>query len=221
MINRDFSDIRTIMSGMGYAMMGTAICDGPDAAVEAARAAINSPLMEEGGILGARGVLINITASSKLGIHELNEACKLIGESTRNNDVQINFGVVLDETLGEKVKITVIATGFQRDTVPEVDRRNPHFPFTVTSAPDAAAQNGSAHEPSPEPAGAAPAFDSEPEPAHAPAHQEEAPSLPDYELPAYLRKQRRMVQQKPDGVGWRVSNRPPASANPAFANRPP
>lgn len=73
-INRDFSDIRTIMLGMGYAMMGTAIASGDNAPVEAAQKAINSPLMEEGGVLGARGVLINITASAQLGIHDVNEA---------------------------------------------------------------------------------------------------------------------------------------------------
>src|SRR5947208_11173396 len=86
LINRDFSDIRTIMAGMGYAMMGTAIASGENALVEAARQAINSPLMEEGGVLGARGVLINITASSQLGIHDVNEACNLIRSATENDD---------------------------------------------------------------------------------------------------------------------------------------
>ena len=113
LINRDFSDIRTIMSGMGYAMMGTAVAEGENAAVEAARQAINCPLLEEGGIRGARGVLINITGSSKLGIHEVNEACTLIRDAAENDDVQINFGVVMNESMGDQVKITVIATGFQ------------------------------------------------------------------------------------------------------------
>src|SRR5579884_3601253 len=138
LINRDFSDIRTIMAGMGYAMMGTAIASGQNAPVEAARRAINSPLMEEGGVLGARGVLINITASSQLGIHDVNEACNLIRTATENNDVQINFGLVIDEKMEDRVKITVIATGFQRDTLPEIDRRSPHFPFSVGSLPDQA-----------------------------------------------------------------------------------
>ena len=130
LINRDFSDIRTNMLGMGYAMMGTAVANGEHAPVEAAQRAINSPLMEEGGVLGARGVLINITASSQLGIHDVNEACNLIRKATQNDDVQINFGIVLDEKMEDRVKITVIATGFQRDSLPEIDRRNPHFPFT-------------------------------------------------------------------------------------------
>src|SRR3954447_13810659 len=136
LINRDFSDIRTIMAGMGYAMMGTAVASGENALLEAAKQAINSPLMEEGGVHGARGVLINITASSQLGIHDVHEACSLIRTATHNDDVQINFGVVLEEKMGASVKITVIATGFHRDSLPEIERRNPHFPFTVTTSPE-------------------------------------------------------------------------------------
>ena len=186
LINRDFSDIRTIMAGMGYAMMGTAIASGQNAPVEAARRAINSPLMEEGGILGARGVLINITASSQLGLHDVNEACNLIRNATENNDVQINFGIVLDEKMGTDVKITVIATGFQRDSLPEIDRRSPHFPFTVTNAPEPI-HASPVHT---EPESAPPMFshESEPEPVA------EEPPMDDYDVPAILRKQRRMVQ---------------------------
>jgi cell division protein FtsZ len=136
LINRDFSDIRTIMLGMGYAMMGTATAKGPNAPLEAAQSAINSPLMEEGGVLGARGVLINITASSQIGIHEVNEACNLIRSATQNEDVQINFGVVMDEKMGDAVKVTVIATGFQRDSLPEFERRSAHFPFNAANTPE-------------------------------------------------------------------------------------
>jgi cell division protein FtsZ len=190
LINRDFSDIRTIMAGMGYAMMGTAIASGPNAPVEAARRAINSPLMEEGGVLGARGVLINITAASQLGLHDVNEACNLIRNATENNDVQINFGIVLEEKMGNDVKITVIATGFQRDTLPEIDRRNPHFPFTVATTPEPAPVPAPVHaEPQPEP----PIFMHESEPEPEPAAEEISP-MDDYDTPAILRKQRRMVQ---------------------------
>jgi cell division protein FtsZ len=178
LINRDFSDIRTIMVGMGYAMMGTAIGHGADAAIDAARQAINSPLMEEGGIVGARGVLINITGSSNLGIHEVNDACNLIREAAQNHDVQINFGVVMDEEMGDEVKITVIATGFQRENQAEIERRSTTFPF---SAPEAAHVNGEAEF-------AAPPSGPEAEPA-----AEEAP-VHDYDTPAFLRKQKRMVQ---------------------------
>jgi cell division protein FtsZ len=183
LINRDFSDIRTIMAGMGYAMMGTATASGQNAPMEAARRAINSPLMEEGGVLGARGVLINITASSQLGLHDVNEACNLIRNTTENNDVQINFGVVLDEKMGSDVKITVIATGFQRDTLPEIDRRNPHFPFTIATTPEPVYT-----EAQPEPS----IFLQQPEPEPQPS--EEMPTMDDFETPAILRKQRRMVQ---------------------------
>ena len=186
MINRDFSDIRTIMQGMGYAMMGTATASGESAPMEAARKAINSPLMEEGGVLGARGVLINVTASSHLGLHEVNEACNLIRAATQNDDVQINFGIVLDESLQTEVKITVIATGFQRDSLPEIDRRGAHFPFTSSDAADVLGTHltrASEQESAPT------IVVAEQEPA-----QPEAPQMNDYDMPAILRKQRRLVQ---------------------------
>jgi cell division protein FtsZ len=119
-INRDFSDIRAIMLGMGFAMMGSATAKGENALVEAARQAINCALLEEGGVKGARGILINITGSSKLSLHDVNEACSLIRTAAEYEDVQINFGIVLDESLEDEVKITVIATGFQRAGLPIV-----------------------------------------------------------------------------------------------------
>ena len=131
-INRDFSDIRSIMLGMGHAMMGTASAKGQNACVEAARAAISSPLMEEGGVRGARGVLINITASSHLSIHDVNEACSLIRQATANEDVQMPFGVVLNEAMGDEVKMTVIATGFEREGLPIPVRSSS---YTVRSTP--------------------------------------------------------------------------------------
>ena len=123
LINRDFSDVRAIMLGMGYAMMGTASATGQEAAIEAAQQAINSPLLEEGGVEGAKGILINITGSSRLGIHDVNAACSLIREAAANDEVQINFGVVHSESMGETVKITVIATGFERQHLPAIDRK--------------------------------------------------------------------------------------------------
>lgn len=136
LINRDFSDIRAIMSGMGYAMMGTASAEGKEAAMEAARQAISSPLLEEGGVEGARGILINITGSSALGIHDVNAACSLIRQSAKNDDVQINFGVVMNEALGDIVKITVIATGFNRPHLPAIERKT-FYPTTVDTLIDA------------------------------------------------------------------------------------
>ena len=178
-INRDFSDIRTIMLGMGYAMMGTAIASGDNAPVEAAQKAINSPLMEEGGVLGARGVLINITASSTLGIHDVNEACNLIRSATQNDDVQINFGVVMDENMGNNVKVTVIATGFQRDSLPEFERRSPHFPFNAINTPEIGIEKQ-------QELAAVAAKETEGETA-----EEEQGAKDEYEVPAILRKQRK------------------------------
>src|SRR5712692_1417178 len=122
MINRDFSDIKATMSGMGYAMMGTAMAKGENAAVDAARQAINSPLLEDSRIRGSRGILINITGSSRLGLHEVNEACSIIREAADCDDVMINFGVILNESMEDAVKITVIATGFQPPSQPEPKR---------------------------------------------------------------------------------------------------
>jgi cell division protein FtsZ len=125
LINRDFSDIKATMAGMGYAMMGTAIGRGEKAAVEAARQAISCPLLEDSRISGSRGILINITGSSRLGLHEVNEACSIIREAAECDDVQINFGVILNESMADAVKITVIATGFQPENAPMAERRTP------------------------------------------------------------------------------------------------
>jgi len=123
LINRDFSDIKATMLGMGYAMMGTAVGRGEKAAVDAARQAISCPLLEDSRIAGSKGILINITGSSRLGLHEVNEACSIIREAAECEDAQINFGVILNESLADAVKITVIATGFQPDKLGVEDRR--------------------------------------------------------------------------------------------------
>ena len=213
LINRDFSDIKSIMTGMGYAMMGTASAFGPNAALEAAEQAISSPLLEEGGVRGARGILINITGSSRLGLHEVNEACSLIRKAASFEDVQINFGVVMNESMGEEVKITVIATGFERETLPQIERRvrqSEMMPFeSMQSAPRVMAASpgvaGNAFttfdtpmppivehtEPeaflySPEPADEVPIVVD----AAAPA----AVEGDDFEMPAFLKRERRLFQ---------------------------
>ncbi len=135
LINRDFSDIRTIMSGMGYAMMGTATATGDNAAVAAAEKAISCPLLDAGGVSGARGVLVNITGSRELRLHEVNQACTLIRKACANEDVEINFGVVVDESMGEEVKVTVIATGFQRENLPVIHRRTTGSYVPAASVP--------------------------------------------------------------------------------------
>ena len=117
-INRDFADVKTTMAGMGYAVMGTAMRSGSNRASEAAMAAMASPLLEAGAIDGARGILINITGSSTLKLSEVNEASGII-QSAAHEDANIIFGAVQDETMGDDVKITVIATGFRQQEMPE------------------------------------------------------------------------------------------------------
>lgn len=116
-INRDFADVKTTMAGMGYSVMGTAVRSGENRAKEAAMAAMASPLLEAGAIDGARGILINITGSATLKLSEVNEASTII-QNAAHEDANIIFGAVQDESMGENVKITVIATGF-RDAAPQ------------------------------------------------------------------------------------------------------
>ena len=157
-INRDFADVKTTMAGMGQAVMGTAVRSGPNRAIEAAQAAMASPLLEAGAIDGARGILINITGSSSLKLSEVNEASSLI-QSAAHEDANIIFGAVQDEEMGEEVKITVIATGF-RDQMPERRARMLSVEETpVVSVPVVAPENW-LHEP----AAAAPAPPSPPPP---------------------------------------------------------
>jgi cell division protein FtsZ len=113
-INRDFADVKTTMHGMGYAVMGTAVRSGANRAIEAAQAAMASPLLEAGAIDGAKGILINISGSSNLKLSEVNEASTLI-QNAAHEEANIIFGAVLDESMGDEVKITVIATGFRQD----------------------------------------------------------------------------------------------------------
>ena len=97
---------------MGHALIGNASATGENAAVEAARAAINSPLLEDTKIQGARQVLMNITASRDIGLHEMNEACSLIREACGSGDTHVSFGVIEKPGMGDEVRVTVIATGF-------------------------------------------------------------------------------------------------------------
>jgi cell division protein FtsZ len=120
-INRDFADVKTTMAGMGYAVMGTATGRGETRAMDAAMAAMASPLLEAGAIDGAHGILINITGSSNLKLSEVNEASTVI-QNAAHEDCNIIFGAVQDERMGDEVKITVIATGF-RQQMPERRKR--------------------------------------------------------------------------------------------------
>jgi cell division protein FtsZ len=120
LINLDFADVKTVMSHMGIAIMGTGVASGEDRARIAATAAVSSPLLEDSSVQGARGVIINITAGPDLTLAEVCEASDII-KSAAHEDANIIFGAVVDEQMEGKVKITVIATGFD--------------PVTVASAP--------------------------------------------------------------------------------------
>ena len=111
LINLDFADVRTVMAEMGLALMGAAAASGENRAIEAAQKAISSPLLEDISIQGARGVLINITGGPDLCLHEVNEAASMIQEEA-HDEANIIFGAVIDESIIDEIRITVIATGF-------------------------------------------------------------------------------------------------------------
>jgi cell division protein FtsZ len=113
LINVDFADVKTIMAGMGMALMGTGSAAGENRALEATQRAISSPLLEEASIEGAKGLLVNVTGGTDLTLFEVNEAMSIIHDSA-DPDANIIFGAVLDERLADEMKITVIATGFEK-----------------------------------------------------------------------------------------------------------
>jgi cell division protein FtsZ len=115
LINLDFADVKAIMAGMGLALMGAGRASGEHRAMEATQQAISSPLLEEATIEGAKGVLINITGGPDLTLYEVNEASSIIREAA-DEDANIIFGAVIDETLRDEMKITVIATGFDKES---------------------------------------------------------------------------------------------------------
>lgn len=119
LINRDFADVRTVMQGMGHAIMGIGTASGEHRAVEAAQQAIASPLLEETSLAGARGILMNITGSDEVTLNEINEAAEIITEGA-HPDATILFGAVVDESLAEEIQVTVIATGFRPQEPREV-----------------------------------------------------------------------------------------------------
>jgi cell division protein FtsZ len=193
-INRDFADVKAIMAGMGYAVMGTATAKGERRAVEAAQAAIASPLLEAGAIDGARGILINVTGSSSVKLSEVNESLTII-QSAAHEDANIIFGAVHDEKMKDEVKITVIATGFKS------------MPQRSHAAVGAGASIANTRTPS----AFVPATPPRPHPTYqaaappAPAPRHEAPSLEtvkssvkgnysqdDLDVPAFLRKKGEM-----------------------------
>ncbi|HKD07217.1 MAG TPA: cell division protein FtsZ [Bryobacteraceae bacterium] len=181
LINLDFSDVKAAISGMGIALIGNAVAKGPNAAVEAARAAINSPLLEDTKIRGARQVLMNITSSPEIGLHEVNEACSIIVDASGSDDLQLNFGLIAKEQMGDSVKITVIATGFAK----EEERREPIF--EARPAADFFVERPAASAPAAAPAPPSAVAEPEPEPEPAAAAPPQV-FEDDLDVPAYLRQ---------------------------------
>lgn len=143
LINLDFADVRTVMNEMGMALMGTGTSDGENRALDAATKAIASPLLEDTSIKGATGILINITGGSDMTLHEINEASKIIQEEA-HEDANILFGAVIDDSLKGSIRVTVIATGFNksisRSTRPMMSRQfaagtQPSIQTTLTARP--------------------------------------------------------------------------------------
>lgn len=122
-INVDFQDVRTIMSEKGMALMGSGIADGPDRAARAARAAIENPLLEDVDMHGARGVLVNVTTSSGVKLHEVTEACSIIQESA-HEEATVIWGQVIDPMMEGRMRVTVLATGCGRDEIEEAPVRD-------------------------------------------------------------------------------------------------
>ena len=122
LINVDFADVKTIMSNMGRALMGTGYGKGNNRAMEAARMAISSPLLDEVSVQGATGILLNFTAGPDVRLSEIEQAACLVQEAA-HEDANIIFGVVTDTSMGDMVKVTVIATGFDAEAMPQADVR--------------------------------------------------------------------------------------------------
>jgi cell division protein FtsZ len=137
LINLDFADVKTIMNGMGLAMMGTGVAEGEDRAIEAARRAISSPLLEGASVNGARGVIINVTGGPDLSLVEVSSASTIVQEAA-HEDANIIFGAVVDPELKGRVKITVIATGFDLAAVARPVVAQAQTPVDMTQYADAA-----------------------------------------------------------------------------------
>ncbi|HEV2379176.1 MAG TPA: cell division protein FtsZ [Terriglobia bacterium] len=187
-INRDFADIKTIMEGMGYAVMGTATASGEGRAVSATRQAIESPLLEDASIDGAQGILLNITGSTLLTLHEVHEASSIVQQAAAEN-ANIIFGAVQDEAMGDAVKVTVIATGIKSEKLgfsrlPAASMQAKTVQQSLRSAVQRRERQPFVDTPAP-----APAPPPEPAPVPGPEALAEA-ALEDLEVPAYIRRRK-------------------------------
>ena len=177
-INRDFADVKAIMQGQGYAVMGTAVASGSNRAVDAANRAISSPLLEDNSIQGAQGILINITGSSSLALHEVHEASSIIQKAAHEN-ANIIFGAVMDEAMKESVKITVIAAGFREISRKTQQQRPSYMPKTWKAA----------REPEPPPRRPVSEEVQAPLPAARPIPEVIQEAADDLDVPTFLRRQ--------------------------------
>jgi cell division protein FtsZ len=203
LVNLDFADVRAVMKGMGSAVMGTGLAEGDKRAVEAAKRAIENPLLDDSSIAGARGVIVNITGGDDLSLDEASEATELITKEA-HPDANVIYGIVVDPAMSERVKVTVIATGFERKagasqfTTP-VDLANYRFPENAAAS---GSPSGPPAPPAAQPAQPAAAVSNVPAPAQntgnfyrkTPQHplamaagaENAGPNL---DVPAFLRKQ--------------------------------
>ena len=178
----DFADVKTIMTGMGMALMGTGVAKGESRAIEAAQRAISSPLLEETSVEGAKGVLINISGGPDLTLHEVDEAAKVIAEAV-DSAANIISGLVIDETMEEEMKVTVIATGFQAANAPVFSQ-----PYLPTAE----------HE--------EPVYAPEPAPAERQVEPEPAAEKKEEDIPFYRKVIAQTQQDDPNGYGPNWSN---------------
>ncbi len=197
-INLDFADVKTIMSGMGMAVMGTGIAKGENRAVEAANKAISSPLLEEASIEGARGILINISGGSDMTLYEVSEAAQIVHEHA-HPEAQIIFGTVIDPKMTDCVKITVIATGFdpsislgkREDMEQKLRAAQPQEPLVATPSFGSKSHLGSNSPggvpPFLRPSGGQPARQQEQLAAH--NYKEGSADPKDLDVPTFLRNQ--------------------------------
>lgn len=197
LINLDFADVKSVMSNAGSALMGIGSARGEDRAVAAAEMAISSPLLEA-SIDGAHGVLLSVQGGSDLGLFEINEAANLVAQAA-HDEANIIFGAVIDDALGDEVRVTVIAAGFDSGAPTKRELGAVRRPEPATKPSDAdTATNGSTPPVSPTSAiGAAPdstASRTEPEPARTPARSSAA------EVPPPPREQRRIVPADDDDL---------------------
>ena len=173
LVNLDFADVRTIMSGMGMAMMGTGVGHGEHRALDAAQKAVASPLLDDTSIEGPRGILINFTGGSDLAIHEVEEGARIVQEAA-HEEANIIFGAVIDPGLRDEVRMTVIATGF-------TERKQETSPTKIVDLPRAS--RSSASQP-----GAAAAWRRRLA-ADVRAEADDPMGDADYDVPAFLRRQ--------------------------------